>query len=97
MIGKVLCIVGVLLPTIVFAQSSMYIEEIERYVVTPCLHARMHKPGGHSSDLHTLLETFVMSALDETREQLLPLVRGKKRAQRMVLYRAARDVCIKGG
>ncbi len=38
-----------------------------------------------------------MSALDETRERLLPLVRGKKRAQRMVLYRAARDVCIKGG
>ena len=98
MIGKVLCIVGVLLPTIVFAQSSMYIEEeIERYVITPCLHARMHKQGGHSSDLHTLLETFVISALDETRKRLLPLVRGKKRAQRMVLYRAARDVCIKGG
>ncbi len=97
MISKVLCIMGVLLPTWVFAQSSMYIEEIERYVVTPCLQARMHAPGGRSSDLHALLETFVMSALDETRERLLPLVRGKKRAQRMVLYRAARDVCIKGG
>ena len=97
MTGKVLCIVGVLLPTIVFAQSNMYIEEIERYVVTPCLQARMHNQGGRSSDLNVLLETFVMSALDETRKRLLPLVRGKKRAQRMVLYRAARDVCIKGG
>ena len=45
MMGKVLCIAGVLLPTIVFAQSSMYIEEIERYVVTPCLQARMHNQG----------------------------------------------------
>ena len=95
--SSVLCVVAVLLPTWVFAQSSMYLEEIEQYVVTPCLQARMHKPGGRSSDVRTLLETFVGSALDETRKRLLPLVRGKKRAQRMVLYRAARDVCIKGG
>ena len=40
-----LYIMGVLLPTWVFAQSSMYIEEIEQYVVTPCLQARMHAPG----------------------------------------------------
>ena len=95
--SKVLCVMVVLLPTVVFARSSLYMEEIEQYVVTPCLQARMQKQGGRSSDLHALLETFVMSALDETRKRLLPLVRGKKRAQRMVLYRAARDVCIKGG
>ena len=94
---SVLCVVAALLPTGVFAQSSVYIEEIEQYVVTPCLQARMHQPGGRASDIRTLLETVVGSALDETRKRLLPLVRGKKRAQRMVLYRAAREVCIKGG
>ena len=94
---SVLCVVAVLLPTGVFAQSSVYLEEIERYVATPCLQARMHQPGGRASDIRTLLETVVGSALDETRKRLLPLVRGKKRAQRMVLYRAAREVCIKGG